>query len=56
MPVFVSTLKKKFYLNRNKERNVLIKLIENQEAMQESIDELEKKVNELLQDKEKRNK
>ncbi|CAH1372229.1 unnamed protein product [Tenebrio molitor] len=56
MPVFVSTLKKKFYLNRSKERNVLIKLIENQEAMQESIDELEKKVNELLQDKEKRNK
>ncbi|XP_008199500.2 caspase-like protein isoform X1 [Tribolium castaneum] len=56
MPIFVSTLKKKFYLNRSKDRNAWIQLLKNQENMMKSIEELKEKINELLNDKEKRNK
>ncbi|XP_044269704.1 caspase-6-like [Tribolium madens] len=51
MPIFVSTLKKKFYLNRSKDRNAWFQLLKNQESMMRSIEELKEKINELLKTK-----
>ncbi|KAJ3660337.1 hypothetical protein Zmor_004789 [Zophobas morio] len=56
MPVFVSTLRRKFYLNRTKERNVWLQLLQNQDNLTQKVKELERKVNSLLQEKDKRGK
>lgn len=56
MPIFVSTLRKKFYLNRTKERNILIKMLQDQEKMKKQIRELEEQVSELLSEKDKKSK
>lgn len=56
MPIFISTLQKKFYLNRSKDRNAWIKLLENQESLKNELKEVKEKVSELLVEKEKKNK
>ncbi|RZC36707.1 caspase-like protein, partial [Asbolus verrucosus] len=56
MPIFISTLNKKFYLNRSKERNILVKVLKDQKDMCNKIKELEVKVEELMQEKEKKSK
>lgn len=51
IPVYISTLRKKFYLNRSKDRDVILHCVNEQTKMREKINELEKKVNELIKNK-----
>nr|XP_023021485.1 caspase-3-like [Leptinotarsa decemlineata] len=48
MPMFVSTLTKKFYLNRNKDRALLLKMVETNEDILKEVKELKEHVIKLL--------
>lgn len=51
MPVFISTLTKKFYLNRNKDRDFLLRIDRDLETMQEDIREIKDNLKRLLKEK-----
>lgn len=44
MPVYVSTLKKKFYLNRNKDRDLLLRIIDKLEEIERDVKEIKHKI------------
>lgn len=47
MPVFVSTLSKKFYLNRYKDRNLLLDIQKRTEEIHEMVTEIEKQIHHM---------
>lgn len=47
MPIFVSTLTKKFYLTKSKDRNLVLNVIENQKDILNGIKELHNKIDEI---------
>ncbi|CAH1108430.1 unnamed protein product [Psylliodes chrysocephalus] len=48
MPFFVSTLKKKFYLNRNKDRDLLIRIAESNKEILKNLEQIKKQQKTLL--------
>lgn len=48
MPVFVSTLTRKYYLNRNKDRDLLIRIESELETMRKDIEEIKHNIEKLL--------
>lgn len=51
IPVFISTLTKKFYLNRNKDRDLLLRIDGELEKMQKGIRVIKDSVQKLLKEK-----
>lgn len=51
MPVFISTFTRKFYLNRNKDRDLLLRVDRELETMQKDIKEIKDSVGKLLMKK-----
>ncbi|CAH1179716.1 unnamed protein product [Phaedon cochleariae] len=51
MPIFISTLSKKFYLNRNKDRDHLLKTVENYQKTVEELEMIKHNLKTLLRDK-----
>lgn len=54
MPVFISTLTKKYYLNRNKERDLLLKMDVELEKMSKDIKAIKENLSKLLLQTEKK--
>lgn len=54
MPLFISTLTKKFYLNRNKDRSVLMKLVKEQEDIKKAIEDLKNTIQTVMDSVEKK--
>lgn len=48
MPVFLSTLKKKFYLTKSKERNLFLELVSKNKELEAAVKELQKRVDDLF--------
>lgn len=55
IPVFISTLSKKFYLNRNKDRDFLIALGKRYDTMEQDMQELKTALHRLNSAEEERN-
>nr|ALF06104.1 caspase-3 [Dastarcus helophoroides] len=47
MPIFISTLRKKFYLNKNKDRGFILEVMSQYDKIMNSINEIKKKVDVL---------
>lgn len=47
MPVCLSTLTKKFYLNRNKDRDLLLRIIDKLDTIETDIKEIKQKMSEV---------
>lgn len=49
MPIFISTLRRKFYLTKSKERNLLLSFIKEHNDIAETVYDLKEKVNVLYE-------
>lgn len=47
MPLFISTLRKRFYLTRSKDRSLLLSLIQQHNNLADTVQELREKVDVL---------
>ncbi|KAF2881842.1 hypothetical protein ILUMI_24343 [Ignelater luminosus] len=56
MPLLVSTLSKNFYLNKSKDRNLMLHLLQQQDKIIKTLEEVKKKVNIMYEDFEARKK
>lgn len=50
MPLFVSTLRKKFFLCRSKDRHYLLKSLEQQRKLERSVKEMKVKIDNLFRE------
>lgn len=50
MPLFVSTLTKKFYLTKSKDRNLMLHLLQQQDEIMKTLEDVKKKVDSMYED------